>query len=541
MNACQKSFLCVLSIFGLAVDHVVSAAGLQYLGVNIAGAEFGSSLPGQLQYPDNVYPSQYEVDYFKGKGMNIIRLPFQWERLQAPLNGPLNSIEFTLLDGFISAATTKGMFVILDPHNYARYSGNVIGSASVPVSAFTNFWGRLAEIYHTNNHVIFGLMNEPHDMSTETWRDAANAAIVAIRNTGAKNLILVPGNNYTGAGTWFYTYPNGGTPNATVMLGISDPGNNYAFDVHQYLDPNQSGSTTNIVDVNIGVNRLSVFNQWCRDNHRRGFLGEFAVANSTIGAGIGDEATKDVRYEPFLGRVREFLVKNPRFDDGTLYRPGKGLMTDDAYMTVPFMVRAWKATGDARQLDGAVQQVLGTHQRLFDQEHGLLKHLWDLKSQQPAGQFWGRGNGWMVLAQVELLGAMPREHPRRAEVLAAFERHMEGLRRCQDKDGGWHQVLDHPESWIETSGTGMFVYGLARGVNEGWLDSSFADSARKGWQALETKVTADGDLVDVCGSTDTGDLAYYLNRPRLNGDLHGYGSFLLAGAEIVRLERMGRK
>jgi len=159
-----------------------------------------------------------------------------------------------------------------------------------------------------------------------------------------------------------------------------------------------------------------------------------------------------------------------------------------------------------------------------------------LKTQQPAGEFWGRGNGWTVLAHVELLSALPKDHPRRAEVLAAFVKHMNGIRACADKDGGWHQVLDHPESWLETSATGMLTYGMARGVNEGWLDTSFADTARHGWKALQTKVTPDGDLLDVCGSTDTGDLAFYLKRPRLQGDLHGFGSYLLAGAEIVGMQ-----
>lgn len=112
---------------------------------------------------------------------------------------------------------------------------------------------------------------------------------------------------------------------------------------------------------------------------------------------------------------------------------------------------------------------------------------------------------------------------------------MEGLRKHQDPAGGWHQVVDHPESWLETSCTGMFTYGLARGVNEGWLDASFAADARKGWNALQAKVTPEGDLLDVCASTDVGDLAFYLNRPRLKGDLHGFGSYLLAGAEVMKL------
>lgn len=248
-------------------------------------------------------------------------------------------------------------------------------------------------------------------------------------------------------------------------------------------------------------------------------------------------ATGDKIYEPYLKRMDDFLATNPRYADGSLYRPERGLMTDDAYMTVPFLVRQWKATGDSRLLDDAVQQVLGTHARLFDYEQKLFKHLWDLKTQKPAGQFWGRGNGWMVLAEVELLGAMPREHPRRAEVLAAYQQFMEGIRRAQDEGGGWRQVLDHPESWIETSCTGMFTYGLARGVNEGWLNTNFVTTANNGWRALQKKVAADGDLTDVCGSSGSGDLNFYLNRPRLKGDLHGFGSFLLAGAEVVRLHR----
>lgn len=247
--------------------------------------------------------------------------------------------------------------------------------------------------------------------------------------------------------------------------------------------------------------------------------------------------TKDPRYEPFLGRMRTFLRTNPRFEDGAFYRQGKGMMTDDPYMTVPFLVREWKATGDRSHLDSAVAQVLGTHARLLDAEKSLLRHLWDLRTSRPAGEFWGRGNGWTVLAHVELLANLPPDHPRRAEALAAFVRHMEGLRSVADKEGGWHQVLDHPESWLETSATGMITYGMARGVNEGWLDASFGSTARQGWAALRSKVTPEGDLIDVCGSTDTGNLDYYLQRPRLRGDLHGFGSFLLAGAEVARMSK----
>lgn len=245
--------------------------------------------------------------------------------------------------------------------------------------------------------------------------------------------------------------------------------------------------------------------------------------------------TKDEKYLPFLERVRKFLATNPRFEDGALYRKGKGMMTDDPYMTVPFLVREWKRTGDEKFLDDAIAQVVGTHSRLFVSEKGLYLHLWDLKTQKPAGAHWGRGNGWMALAEVELLAALPKDHPKRPQAHAIYKQHCEGMKRFADPNGGWHQVIDEPASWIETSCTGMFTYALARGVNEGWLDASFAPAARGGWKALGTKITDDGDITDVCASTDTGDLKFYMNRPRLKGDLHGFGSFLLAGAEIVRM------
>lgn len=248
-------------------------------------------------------------------------------------------------------------------------------------------------------------------------------------------------------------------------------------------------------------------------------------------------ATKDPIYQPYLARIADYLAKSPRLADGTLHRQRGRLMADDPYMSVPYLVRMHRLTGEALYLDDAVQQVLGTRRVLLKPDAGLYRHAWDVKTGRPLGELWGRANGWMVLVQVELLAALPATHPRRAEVLAAFVAHAEALRRAQDPAGGWHQLLDHPESWIETSSTGMFVYGLTRGVNEGWLDPSFAADARRGWQALCKKITADGDVVDVCASTDVGDVTFYLNRPRLAGDLHGFGPFLLAGAEILRLER----
>ena len=175
----------------------------RYFGVNLAGADFGATQDGGDNLPGifethYIYPNQDEVDYFASKRINIVRLPFRWERLQKSLNDDFDSDEFNRLKSFVDTTTEKGVFVLLDPHNYARFHGTVIGTNAVPFTAFANFWGRLADLFKDNPRVIFGLMNEPSRMRTDQWREAANIAIAEIRERNAGNLILVPSNGFTG-------------------------------------------------------------------------------------------------------------------------------------------------------------------------------------------------------------------------------------------------------------------------------------------------------------------------------------------------------
>jgi endoglucanase len=296
--------MALAAVVGLAAGH--ARGQVLYTGTNLSGAEFGqTSLPGTYN-TDYTYPTNAEVDYFVGKGMNTFRLPFRWERLQQSQNAALNAAELARLSSFVTYATNKGAYVIIDPHNFARYyppggnqesTANIVGSAAVPNSAFADFWSKVANTYKANSRVIFNLMNEPNNMPTEQWVSAANAAIQAIRATGATNLVLVPGNGYTGAWTWSSNFY--GTPNSQAMLNVTDPGNNFAFDVHQYLDNDGSGTSSTITnnDPTIGAQRLSGFTQWLHANNRRGFLGEFAAAGSTVGTGssqIGDETLQNM-------------------------------------------------------------------------------------------------------------------------------------------------------------------------------------------------------------------------------------------------------
>ena len=298
--------LLLLTAISFLFSPSLLQAQLKYTGVNLAGAEFGTyNLPGTYD-TDYIYPNAVEVDYYISKGMNTFRLPFRWERLQQSQNAALDTTELARMDTFVTYATSQGAYVILDPHNFQRYypdSGNYQSSTKglvgtdVPDSAFTDFWSKLAGHYKDNSKVIFGLMNEPNTMSTAQLVTSENAAIAAIRATGATNLILVPGNAWTGAWTWSNTDYNGA--NAEEMLNIVDSGANFAFEVHQYMDSDGSGTSATIAnnDSQIGVSRLSTFTNWLKENNRKGFLGEFAVANSVVGGAasqIGDEVVDNM-------------------------------------------------------------------------------------------------------------------------------------------------------------------------------------------------------------------------------------------------------
>jgi endoglucanase len=255
----------------------IAAEPLKLTGVSLAGAEFGN-MPGQAG-KDYFYPSQSDVNELLLRGVGVFRLPFRWERLQRDLNGPLDPDESARMVSAVEAMTSKGARVIVSPHNFGRYNDKTIGSPEVPSAAFAKFWGELAVLFRDNSLVIFGLMNEPHDMPTEQWRDAANEAIAAIRAVGASNLLLVPGNAWTGGQSWASS--EYGTPNAIAMAAVHDPLDNFAYEIHQYFDADYSGTHAVCEHADIGVQALKGVTDWLKSQKRRAFLAEFA---STVDA-----------------------------------------------------------------------------------------------------------------------------------------------------------------------------------------------------------------------------------------------------------------
>jgi rhamnogalacturonyl hydrolase YesR len=247
---------------------------------------------------------------------------------------------------------------------------------------------------------------------------------------------------------------------------------------------------------------------------------------------------KKQAYMDYLQRVGDYILnKQVRFPDGTLARNNPRKMTiwaDDLYMSVPFLARMGKQTGDNKYFDFAIQQVENFNRYLYDSTTGLYFHCFYNDENMNGVAHWGRCNGWLALAQTELLNDLPANHPKRPELLKMLLRQIVGLSRYQDTSGMWHQVLDKPDSYLESSATAMFVYTVAHAVNKGWISPSFITIAQNGWEGLGRKVTADGQVQDICiGTNIAEDIRFYYTRPKATNDTHGLGAFLMAGTEMV--------
>jgi endoglucanase len=257
---------------GLAAPGLPDDARLTLPGVNLPSGGFGS--PGNRRERDYTYPKKTDIDYYIDKGFKSFRIAFLAKRLLSrDASGELvPTDDMNVLVEIIDYAGAKGTTVILDMHDYGlTMSEKLIGHDPGSTKEFAAQWRALAREVAQKPNVVFGLMNEPNRQTAAEWLEGANAAVAAIRQAGAKQLVLMPGSYWDSAFTWT------STDNAEVMTGFRDPAKNFAFEVHQYLDSDNSGGHAEAVP-GAGSTRLVAFTEWARKHGVRGFLGEFGWA-----------------------------------------------------------------------------------------------------------------------------------------------------------------------------------------------------------------------------------------------------------------------
>jgi unsaturated rhamnogalacturonyl hydrolase len=300
----------------------------------------------------------------------------------------------------------------------------------------------------------------------------------------------------------------------------------FSFDNYQYFEANYKGQQ-----------------KWDYPFAQR-FIMEELDDCGAMGASVIEVYRRDpqAQYRSYIDSVADFILRRQgRLEDSTLARPFPQRWTiwvDDLYMSVAFLSRMGELTHQGKYFDDAARQVINFHKHLFDENMGLMHHCWYSDINRPGVAFWGRGNGWALLAQVDLLDRLPKNHPKRDTLLALLQRHILGIAQYQSADGLWHQLLDKVDSYLETSCSAMFTYAIARAVNKGYIEPRYSSIAKRGWEGVMSKIRTDGQLEGVCTGTGVGDdLVFYYHRPTPLNDVHGIGAVLLASTEVLQLPK----
>lgn len=279
------------AVFALALAVSPAAAAPVWLtGVNLSGGELNPD-KSRLHF-DYTYPTAEELRYFTGRGFKAFRVPVVASRLLGQTGSGVTPDWATLM-GLIAVAGAADATIILDVHQYGGMPSGLVGRDPSATREFAAAWGTIAGRLKDKPNVVFGLMNEPNKQSPAEWRAGAEAGLAAIRAAGARQLVLVPGTGWDGAHSWV---ANG---NGAALADLHDPAGNMAFEVHQYLDGDNSGTHAEAVP-GAGASRLAAFTQWARAHHATGFLGEFGFAGTAEGLAEGQallahmEANRDV-------------------------------------------------------------------------------------------------------------------------------------------------------------------------------------------------------------------------------------------------------
>lgn len=342
-------------LLGTILPALAPASSPTMIGANIAGGDFSNVYPGVMG-TNYWYPRPADIDMAKAIGVELVRVPFKWERIQHDTAGVLDATlwepDVVALKQSLTQMEARGMRIILDLHNYGRRSfgsgtsavSYTIGSTQLPVSEFARLWRLLAEQFKDRPSIWgYDLMNEPLSIPTDQLVTYYQAAVNAIREVDMKTAIILEGGpGWNHASSW----PTTGAP----LLAVTDPVNNLIFSAHCYTDQGESGSWTHGVTVagelvgtgksystleaayNVGVDRVKPFVDWCVANQVRGLVGEYASPYKT------DQANWDIVTQRMLAYIVEHgngLVSATQWAEGGITLTSETRMQPRADNSMP--------------------------------------------------------------------------------------------------------------------------------------------------------------------------------------------------------------
>ena len=264
-----------------------------------------------------------------------------------------------------------------------------------------------------------------------------------------------------------------------------------------------------------------------------------AICAAMIKTSTFDKASS--KLDTLIGNYIDYIMYHQyRLKDGTFARKRPLYNTvwlDDMFMSIPALLQMGKYRHDDKYTQEAVKQIKLFKDKLFVENKGLFRHGWAEGLEPEPTFFWARANGWALLTLCEALDVLPKDNEDRKWIMDLYQQQIGSLVQYQSGQGLWHQLIDKNDSYQETSASAIYVFAIAHGINQGWLNARvYGPVVTLGWNALSQKINPKGQVEGTCVGTGMGfDPAFYYHRPTSAFAAHGYGPMLLAGAEMIEL------
>lgn len=274
--------------------------------------------------------------------------------------------------------------------------------------------------------------------------------------------------------------------------------------------------------------------------------------------------TGDKRYKIAMDTLRKQMSNHPRTSEGVFWhklRYPHQMWLDGIFMASPYLAQYGATFGEPILQDEAVKQILLIARKTYDPATGLYYHGWDESREQKwasretgcSPNFWSRSIGWYGAAIVDVLDYLPQETEGRDSVLQILQGLAQAMVRYQDPQSGtWYQVTDQGArkgNYLESSATALFIYTLAKAINEGYIGNEYITPVQKAFDGMIrefTRLEEDGTytLTHCCavaglggnsGKYRDGSFEYYIGEPVIENDPKSVGAFILAAIEYERM------
>lgn len=266
---------------------------------------------------------------------------------------------------------------------------------------------------------------------------------------------------------------------------------------------------------------------------------------------LDQQYPEDLRYAKAARKLRCLFDTLNRTSEGGFWHKDKypyNMWLDGLYMGGVFALKYANAFEEPELRELVLLQERLMRQHMRDERTGLLYHAWDECRQMPwadpttgcSPEFWARSLGWYGLALSQFLDELPAEEPQLKQLEEALVQFVHALLPHQDQATGlWYQVVDkgdRNDNWLETSGTSLFIYAIAKAYARGLVGEAEFAAAERAYQGLLNMIPQQDSFVlpNICIGTSAGDYENYVTRPVSENDLHGVGAFILASVAVAQ-------